>query len=245
MTKLKCIIIDDEPLAREGVELNCNELPYVEIVGQFGNAITASTFLQENQVDIIFLDIQMPGLTGIEFLKTINCTAQVILTTAYPQYALEAFELDVIDYLVKPIRMNRFLKAVTKAKQVIDLQQSSEQLKVDGINEEFIYLKADRKFHRVFFNEVKYIKGMKDYVMIYLEGKQLMTAMNVSTMHSQLPDSIFARVSKSYLINVNFIDNIDVDSISLKGEEIPLGRTYKESFIEKYVKGNLIGKKKN
>jgi len=239
---MNCIIVDDEPLAREGMELNVEDVPYLNLVGQFGNALTANDFLIQNSVDLMFLDIQMPGITGLEFLKNLKNPPMTIFTTAYPQHALEGFELDVIDYLVKPIRLQRFIKATNKAKEIFDLRGQSENI-IEKIEEEFIYIKADRKYIRLFFKDIKYIKGMKDYVMIYTDAQRLMTAMNLKTIFSQLPHHIFARVSKSHLININFIDAIDIDFIQLAGEEIPLGRTYKEHFIKNYVKTNLIERK--
>lgn len=242
---MNCIIVDDEPLAREGMELNVEDVPFLNLVGQFGTALTANDFLMREEVDLMFLDIQMPGITGLEYLKTLKNPPLVILSTAYPQYALDGFELDVVDYLVKPVRMERFLKAVNKAKELYDLRQPKIiQNEVVEVEQEFMYLKADRKYIRVFFKDIKYIKGMKDYVMLYTnENKKIMTAMNIKTIHAQLPSSIFARVNKSYLININYIDEVDLDFIQLAGEEIPLGRTYKEAFIRKYIKGNLIGRK--
>lgn len=242
---MNCIIVDDEPLAREGMELNVQDVPFLNLVGQFGTALAANDYLMRSQVDLMFLDIQMPGITGLEYLKTLTNPPLVILTTAYPQYALEGFELAVVDYLVKPVRMERFLKAVNKARALFDLKNASqEQANVEEVTPEFMYLKADRKFIRVFFKDIKYIKGMKDYVMLFTqEGKKIMTAMNIKTIHAQLPPTIFARVNKSYLININYIDEVEIDFIQLAGEEIPLGRTYKERFIRDYIKGNLIGRK--
>lgn len=245
---MRCIIIDDEPLAREGMELNIEEVSYLELVGQFANALRANEFMQQNEVDLMFLDIQMPGITGLEFLKSLKTRPLVILTTAYPQYALESFELDVIDYLVKPIRLNRFIKAVNKAKELHDLYQQTQNTPtnntIEEVTDSHIYIKADRKFVRIFYKDVKFIKGLKDYVMLYLtDGRKLMTAMNIKTINAQLPEKIFARVNKSFIINVNFIDAVETDFIQLAGEDIPLGRTYKDGFISKYVKTNFIGRK--
>jgi len=239
---MKCIIVDDEPLAREGIELNVQDVSYLELVGQFSNAADANTFLQTNEVDLMFLDIQMPGITGLDFIRSLKNAPLVILTTAYPQYALEGFELDVVDYLMKPVRLARFVKACNKAKELHDLKNTPKNT-VEEIADDFIYIKADRKYIRLFFNEIHYIKGMKDYVMLYTEKQRVMTAMNIKTIFNQLPPKIFARVSKSHIINVNFIDSVEIDFIQLKGEEIPLGRTYKENFLNEYVKGKLIGRK--
>ncbi len=242
---MKCIIIDDEPLAREGMELNIQDVSFLELVGQFDNALKANDFLKDNQVDLMFLDIQMPGVTGLDFIRLLNDKPLVILTTAYPQYALEGFELDVVDYLVKPIRMERFLKAVNKAKEIYDLKEDSNDQKeiLTSPSSDFIYIKSERKYIRIFFKDIIYIKGMKDYVLIYEESRKTMTAMNIKTIKEQLPASIFARVGKSFIINVNYIDSIDADFIVIGKEEIPLGRTYREHFINTYVKTNLIGRK--
>lgn len=240
---MKCIIVDDEPLAREGIELNIEDVNYLNLVGQFGNALTANDFLQNNEVDLMFLDIQMPGITGLEFIRSLKQQPLVILTTAYPQYALEGFELDVIDYLVKPIRLQRFIKAANKAKEIYDLRQQASHT-VESVEQEFIYIKADRKYIRIFYKDIQYIKGMKDYVMIYTQDKKkIMTAMNIKTINKQLPDSIFVRVNKSYIININYIQSIDIDFINLGAIEIPLGRTYRDNFLNNYVKTNLIERK--
>jgi len=239
---MKCIIVDDEPLAREGIELNIEQIPFLEICGQFSNAFAANDFLVSNKVDLMFLDIEMPGITGLEFIRSLKFQPLVILTTAYPQYALEGFELDVVDYLVKPIRMERFVKAINRAKEIHDLQNSTTN-QIESIEEDFIYIKSDRKYIRLFYKEILFIKGMKDYVIIHTQKKRVMTAMNVSTIHRQLPPSIFARVSKSYLININFIDSVETDLIYVSENPIPLGRTYKEDFIQKYIKTKLIDRK--
>jgi DNA-binding LytR/AlgR family response regulator len=237
---MKCIIIDDEPLAREGMEMNVRELPFLMLSGQFGNALAANDFLLRNEVDLIFLDIQMPGITGLDFLRSLKKKPLVILTTAYPQFALEGFELDVVDYLVKPIRLARFVQAVNKARELYELRKSPAPAQTA----EIIYLKADRRYHRVRLEDIRYIQGMKDYVLVFTQKEKLMTAMNVKTIHDQLPAHLFARVSKSHIVNVRFIDSIDQDSIWLEGKEIPLGRTYREEFIERFVKGSLIDRLK-
>lgn len=236
---MKCIIVDDEPLAREGIELNIQDVQYLELVGQFGNAMAANDYLSNNEVDLMFLDIQMPGITGLDFIRSLKKRPLIILTTAYPEFALEGFELDVVDYLVKPIRLQRFIKATNKAKEIFDLYQSAENNEA-MVEDEFIYIKSERKYIRLFFKDVKYIKGLKDYVMIFSKKDKIMTAMNIKTINSHLPKNIFVRVSKSYIININYIDSVEIDLIHLDGEEIPLGRTYKEHFIENYIKTNLV-----
>ena len=239
---MKCIIVDDEPLAREGIELNIQNIASLDLIGQFGSPITANDFLNNNEVDLVFLDVEMPGMTGLEFIRTMKNRPLIILTTAYPEYALEGFELDVVDYLVKPIRLNRFIKAVNRAKEIYDLRQNQTNT-VESISTEFIYIKSERKYIRIFFKDIKFIKGLKDYVMLYTTKDKVMTAMNIKTINAQLPSSIFVRISKSFIININYIDAVDQDFIQLDGEEIPLGKTYKEDFINNYIKTNLIQRK--
>ena len=235
---MKAIIIDDEPIARKGIRILADQIPYLEIEGEFGNPLKAQEYIVTNpELDLIFLDVEMPGLTGINFLKAMPPKCHVILTTAYPQYALEAFELDVIDYLLKPIRLDRFAKAVGKVKEIQELQRHELEIKE---RDPFIYIKSERKFIKLSLNDIRYIKGLKDYVIIHTEQQKYMTAMNVGTIGRQLPPENFARVSKSYIINVDFIDSIDLDIIHLAGNEIPLGNTYKEHFITTYVKGKLL-----
>ncbi len=243
---MKCIIVDDEPFAREGILLNAAEVHFLEVVGEFSNALEANNFLSNHDVDLMFLDIEMPGISGLDLIRSLKRRPQIILTTAYPQYALEGYELDVADYLVKPIRLDRFIKAVNKAKEIHDLHNTPMPAPVE-ITPEYIYIKSERKYIKVFFKDVAYIKGMKDYVIIYTATRdKVITAMNMKTIYDQLPSHIFARVSKSHIVNINFINSVDIDSINLAGlntEEIPLGDTYREDFITRYVKTNLIGKK--
>ena len=236
---MKCIIVDDEPLAREGIEINIEELGFLDLVGSFGTAMKANTFLAENKVDLMFLDIQMPGITGLEFVRSLKIRPLIILTTAYPNFALEGFELDVVDYLLKPIRLNRFTKGVNKAKELFDLYKTGNN-QVEQIAEEFIYIKSGWTYIKVYYKDIYYIKGLKDYVIIYTSGDRVIAGMNIKTIYSKLPQHIFARVSKSYLINVGFIDSVETDFIQLAGKEIPLGATYKEMFINKHIKKKTL-----
>lgn len=239
MSNVSCIIIDDEPLARKGIELNTKEIDWLDVKAQFPNAIKAGEYLNENQVDLIFLDIEMPGLNGLDFIKMVKKDVIIILTTAYPQFALEAFELEVLDYLVKPIPFDRFYKAVLRAKELIMLQQD-EKTEISDLTKDHFYIKSDRKYVKLQYGDVHWIQGHKDYVMLHTNGAKYMTAMNIKTIQSKLPENIFARVSKSFIVNVNVIDNIDIDFISIGNEQISLGKTYKDDFIAKHVKDRLF-----
>jgi len=220
------------------IQLLANQIPDVEIIGSFPNPLIAQEAITTAQnLDILFLDVEMPGITGIEFLKVMPPKCYVILTTAYQQYALEAFELDVVDYLLKPISLDRFVKAINKVRELQSLQSYEAEV---SNKDDFVYIKSDRKFVKLALADILFVKGMKDYVIIHTASDKYMTAMNVGTFASHLDSDQFARVSKSYIINVDYINHVEVDLISLAGHEIPLGRTYKDKFLTKYVKGSLL-----
>ena len=240
---MKCIIIDDEPLAREGMELNIEEVKDLSLEGQFGSPVDATEYLTQNEVDLLFLDVEMPEMNGLDFLRSLSVKPMTILTTAYTDYAIEGYELGVIDYLVKPIRMERFMKAVNKARELHQLKQNS-QLKGNYITteqtEDHIYLKADRKYVKVMLNDIEYIQGMKDYVMVYTNDDRIMTAMNLKTINKQLDSTQFVRISKSYIINISKIQEVKNNSVIVGEEDIPLGKTYKDYFIDNYIKNRLL-----
>ena len=234
---MKCIIIDDEPLAREGMKMNINEVPMLELVGEFDDAIKATQYLKENDVDLMFLDIEMPGISGLNFLRDLPNQPLVILATAYPQYAVEAYELDVVDYLVKPIKLDRFMKAVNKAEEILRMSKSTSML--EAIEDDFIFIKSDRKYVKINFDEIFFIEGLKDYVIIHTIHGKYMTAMNVKTIHNKLPEEIFIRTSKSYIINIAHIKEIDGNDVIIQDNKIPIGRSYRDEFLE-FVNKRLL-----
>jgi DNA-binding LytR/AlgR family response regulator len=237
---MNCIIVDDEPLARKGMEMNIATVESLELLGSFSNPLAAGDFLRKASVDLMFLDINMPELSGLDFLKTLRHAPMVIFTTAYPQYALESYELDAIDYLVKPIRIERFLKAVNKAEShLLLLQKDDQKSEIEKVEEDFIFIKADRKFFKLFFKNILYIEGLKDYVVVYSQGNKIISSMNVKTIASQLPSKHFARVSKSYIVNVAHITSFDTELVYINDIEIPLGQIYKDEFLKQYVDGKI------
>src|SRR4030095_1173905 len=238
---MTCIVVDDEPLARQGMEMHIANVSFLQLLGSFSNALAASDFIRKENVDMMFLDINMPELNGLDFLKSLRDAPLVIFTTAYPQYALESYELDAIDYLVKPIRIERFLKAVNKAENHWKLlQQDTENNQVEKIEDDFVFIKADRKYFKIFFKEILYIEGLKDYVIIYTADNKIITSMNVKTIAAQLPVSIFARVSKSYIVNVLHITSFDNELVYIQNNEIPLGQGFKDDFLRKYIDGRIV-----
>lgn len=237
---MNCIVIDDEPLAREGMILLIDKSPQLTLCGSFSNPLDTIEFLKENKIDLIFLDINMPEISGLEFVKTLVNSPLIIFTTAYPQYAIDSYELDVVDYLLKPIRFERFIKAVNKASNYIELLQSSATNKIESVSEDFIYIKADRKFFKVFFTDILYIEGLKDYVILYTNEKKIITAMNVKTIFDQLPQNIFARISKSHIVNTEHIVSCDSQNVYLQNAELTIGNIFRDDFFRNFIDGKVV-----
>jgi DNA-binding LytR/AlgR family response regulator len=237
---MNCIIVDDEPLARQEMQALINDVSDLEILGKFPNAPAAIKFLKANAVDVIFLDIEMPMVTGLEFAAQLPKNTLVIFTTAYPKYALDSYELDAIDYLLKPIEKTRLVKAINKGKLYKNLlSEDTEKSTLEGNTEDFLIIKAERRFYKINFADIRFIEGLKDYVVIYTGNQKLITAMNLKTVHQKLPQQLFLRVSKSYVVNINFIDSFDHHNIYLGETEIPLGEVYKKDFFRLYSGGAL------
>lgn len=237
---MNCIIIDDEPLARAEMQSLIKEVSEIEISGDFSNALTALDFLKKTQVDLIFLDIEMPLVTGLEFAQKLPKQSLIIFTTAYSQYALKSYELDAIDYLLKPIDKHRLEKAIKKA-ELYDklLSQSTIKNTIESNTNDFLFIKSDRRFYKLNFDEIKFIEGLKDYVVIHTKNQKLITAMNLKTIHQKIPNEKFLRVSKSYIVNVNFVDSCDNHNIYIDESEIPLGEVYRTNFFTVYSGSSL------
>ena len=232
---MTCIIVDDEPLARQGMELNIANVSTLQLLGSFSNALAASDFLRKQNVGLMFLDINMPELSGLDFLKSLREAPMVIFTTAYPQYALESYELEAIDYLVKPIRIERFLKAVNKAENYLKLlQQDGNNSQVERIEDDYVFIKADRKFFKIYFKDILYIEGLKDYVKVYTQNsiKPVLSLTSLKLLESKLPENKFMRVHRSFIVNLEKIDTIERSRIVFGKEYIPVSDQYKDKFQE-------------
>ncbi|MET0461662.1 MAG: LytTR family DNA-binding domain-containing protein [Chitinophagaceae bacterium] len=237
---MNCLIIDDEPLARQEMQAMISIIPDMHVAGTFSNAPAAMDFLQHNKVDLIFLDIEMPLISGLELAAQIPKEILTIFTTAYSQYAAKSYELDAIDYLLKPISKDRLEKAIRKAILYKNmLSGDTEKTLIEGNTDSFLLIKADRKFHRINFEDILYIEGLKDYVVIYTRRHKLITAMNLRTIHQRIPQQVFLRVSKSYLVNQMHIESFDHHTIYIGETEIPLGEVYKKEFFHAYSGGSF------
>lgn len=233
---MNCIIVDDEPLAREAMELLIADTGVLNLMGTFNSAVSASRFMEEYSVDLIFLDIQMPGITGIEFARTISRKTLVIFTTAYTEYALDSYEVDAVDYLVKPIEPERFRKAVDKAVSYHLLLLKEEKEAIETIKAaEYFFVKADRRYFKVNFADILFIEGLKDYVILQLDDQRIITRMTLKTVFDLLPENTFIRVNKSYIVNTRHIDSFDNNDIFIKSNEIAIGNSYRDAFFEEFV----------
>lgn len=240
---MNCIVVDDEPLAREAIHLCLRKSLPLDLLQSFGSANAASEFLKSNEVDLIFLDIRMPGVNGIEFSKTIPKHTLIIFTTAYAEYALEGFEVEAIDYLVKPVSQERFDQAVSKAIAYGALLKSAEStMPIENIADDYFFVKADRRFVKVCFKDILFIEGLKDYVVLNTLDQRIITAMNIKTIHDQLPQSIFIRISKSHIINIQHVGSFNNNLVFIGENEIPIGNTYRSYFFEEFVVKKTIGR---
>lgn len=236
---MNCIIVDDEPLGRKAIQLLVQETPTLTLLGSFADTDTASQFMVENSVDIVFLDINMPGTNGIEFAKTIPKETLVIFTTAYPEYAVDSYELQAIDYLLKPVELPRFQQAVKKAQDYcLLLSEKSQKSQLESVSANHIFVKADRRYYRILFDTILFIEGLKDYVVIQTDKRKVITKVTLKAIQEQLPTDIFLRVNKSYIVNKNQIEAFDSNDIFIDKYEIAIGSTYKDLFLEEVRKGS-------
>ncbi|NML20803.1 response regulator transcription factor [Pseudoflavitalea sp. G-6-1-2] len=228
---MNCIIIDDEPLAREGMRQLIQSHSGLQLVGSFNNVEAAEGFLSTNQVELVFLDIEMPGPNGIEFSKKLS-DKLIIFTTAYQQYALESYDVGAIDYLIKPVRPERFGKAVEKA----ILYHTMLQTKISGtqstVEKDHIFIRANGRHTRVNFEDLYFIEGLKDYVVLHLKDKRILTNMILKDIHQVLPGKVFFRVNKSYIINIRHVTGYNNSTVYVADHEISLSSVYKAPFLE-------------
>ncbi len=228
--KFKYLIVDDEPLARKLIASHASKIESLELVGECGNAIEAANLLRNKSVDLIFLDIQMPEMTGFQFASTLKNPPAIILTTAFRDYAPEAFDLNVVDYLLKPISFERLLKSVNKFFDRT-IEKGNSVTSVAHDEQRFVHIKADRKIHKVSEAEILYIESLDDYVKVHLKDMILITRENISTLEEKLPYPPFVRIHRSFIINIKWVKTISNDGIELNGKGLPFGRAFKKSAL--------------
>lgn len=229
--EIKALIIDDEPLARNVVLEYSKKIPSLKIVGECEDAICAHEFLQSTSVDLIFLDINMPKLSGIEFLKTLKNPPLVIFTTAYSEYALDSYELNAIDYLKKPFSFERFCKAYFKAEELLALKNNANKTENLPNTDEFIFIKSDKKSYKVNISDIYYIEGLGDYIKIFAGDKKLVTNLSMKKIEALLPDKLFYRIHKSYIISLRKIDSIEGNMVKIHNTKLPVGNSFRQEFM--------------
>ncbi len=237
---IRTIAIDDEPLALQLVSSYIEKTPALELVGGFDNPIDAMEFLEENQVELIFLDIEMPDLNGIEFARLLENKPKLVFTTAYEKYALQGFKLDAIDYLLKPFGYPDFLKAVEKVRKLIGYEKAANKEEISS-NNEFLFLKSEYKIRRINFNDIIYVEGLKDYIKVYVQNKEkpIMSLNSMKAVEEKLPSQKFMRVHRSFIVNLERIETVERSRIVFGKVYIPVSDQYKEAF-QAYLNKNFL-----
>jgi DNA-binding LytR/AlgR family response regulator len=225
MKKLSCIIVDDEPVARKILQEFTEQVPFLDLLGKFESAVKAEEFLKSIQPDLIFLDIEMPKVSGLQMLKRLNTDSMVILTTAFPQYALDGYELDIIDYLLKPFALHRFLKAVQKAKDFYEMKTQSG----NAMPPSYIFIKSEKRIEKVELNDILYAEVLGNYVSIHTDRKKIIAYLTMKSLESQLPSSDFIKIHQSFLVNLAKIESVEGNDLKVGEKSLPISRNYREN----------------
>ena len=228
MKKLSCIIVDDEPIARKILREFVEHIPFLDLQGEFENAEKAKVFLGRNTIDIILLDIEMPEVSGLQLLQKMHIESLVIVTTAFPKYALEGYEMDVIDYLLKPFAFSRFLKAVQKAKDYYQIKHAA----VATQQSSYIFIKSDKRIEKIELSEITYAESVGNYVSIHTENKKMLAYLTMKSLESQLPIDDFIKIHQSYIVNCSKIQAIEGNEIKTAGKSLPISRNFRDSVMK-------------
>jgi DNA-binding LytR/AlgR family response regulator len=236
---IKVVLIDDEPLARKGLKEYIADVDFLQLAGEFDHPLKAADLISKGEVQLLLLDIQMPRITGIDFFKSLQQAPPVIFTTAYPQFALDGFELNALDYLVKPISFDRFLKAAMKAKEYYELRQQNKGHETSDQQTDF-YIKADNRFVRLAFEDVQFVEALQNYVCIYTVGKKYISYLTMKSVEEYLPASQFIKTHKSFIVNASKVEAIDGNEIRIAEHRIPISRHEKEQVLEQLLKNKFL-----
>jgi DNA-binding LytR/AlgR family response regulator len=235
--KISCIIIDDEPIARKGLKEYIADAGFLQLTGEYDSPLHATDIISSGAVQLLFLDIQMPRITGLDFFKTLPHPPPVIFTTAYPQYALEGFEVNALDYLVKPFSFDRFLKAAMKAKEFYEVRETNL---AEAKASDFFFIKSDNRLVKVLFDEILYVEALQNYVTIHTPSKKYMTYLTFKAVEDYLPGDKFLKVHKSYIVAASKINSIEGNDIRIGQQHIPISRTQKDEVMEKLLKNRFL-----
>ena len=236
--KLNCMIVDDEPVARKVLEEYIADVDFLELKGKAENPVKATVLLNNNEIDLMFLDINMPKLSGIEFLRTSGSLPMTIMTTAYPDYALEGFELNVLDYLVKPFSFERFLKAVYKAKDYHELK--SKAASISSFSDDYFFVKCDGKIEKILHDELLYIEAMLNYAILHTETRKMIVYLTIKNLAEELPTDKFLKVHKSYIVNLSKIKSIEGNEISMSNSKVIISQNLRDDVMKQILKDKMI-----
>jgi DNA-binding LytR/AlgR family response regulator len=237
---IKCIIVDDEPLARKGLKEYIADIDFLTLVGEFDNALKATEPLMKENTQLLFLDIQMPKISGLDFFKTLQSPPPVIFTTAYPQYALDGFDLNALDYLVKPISFERFLKAALKAKEYYEVRHHNDEAISEKGKENYFFIKADNKLVKIFFDDILFVEALQNYVTIHTIDKKFITYLTFKSVEEYLPPDSFIKTHKSYIASVSKINSIEGNDIRIGNHHVPISRNEKDNVMDKLLRGKFL-----
>jgi DNA-binding LytR/AlgR family response regulator len=235
---IKCIIIDDEPLARKGLKEYIADVDFLQLTGEFDNALKATEVLSKGEAQLLFLDIQMPKITGLDFFKSLSNAPPVIFTTAYPQFALEGFEVNALDYLVKPISFERFLKAALKAKEYYEVREKNATETTSSLD--YFFIKADNKLIKILYDDILFAEALQNYVCIQTKDKKYVTYLTFKSVEGYLPADKFVKVHKSYIVSAQKVDSIEGNDIKISQHHIPISRNLKDEAMERLLGGKFL-----
>jgi DNA-binding LytR/AlgR family response regulator len=238
--KLTCIIIDDEPMARKVLEEYIEDIDYLQLVGKAENPVKAGVLLNNNKIDLMFLDINMPRMSGIEFLRNTTNLPMTIMTTAYTEYAIEGFELDVVDYLVKPFSSDRFLKACIKAKEYYELKNKPAENIKTNLPADYFFVKCDGKIEKVLYDELLYVEAMLNYVVLYMENRKMIVYLTIKGIEEQLPGNLFLKIHKSTIINITKIKTIEGNEIDIGKAKVLVSQNLRDNVMKVILKDKMI-----
>jgi DNA-binding LytR/AlgR family response regulator len=236
---IRCVIIDDEPLARKGLKEYIQDVDFLQLVGEFDNPLKAADTLIKEKIDLLFLDIQMPKMTGMEFMKTLSHPPMVIFTTAYPQYAVEGFELNAIDYLLKPFSFERFWKSVLKARSAKE-SSGSPVTPAGAAEPDYFFIKSDSKLVKIFYDEILFIEALQNYVAVHTTSKKHITYLTFRSIEEHLPASRFIRTHKSYIVAAAKVESIEGNDIKIGQHHIPISRTERDAVLQQLLQNRLL-----
>jgi DNA-binding LytR/AlgR family response regulator len=237
--KLNCIIVDDEPMARKVLEEYIEDVDFLQLIGKAENPVKAGALLENNKVDVMFLDINMPKMSGIDFLRNKSQKPLTVMTTAYTDYAVESFELDVLDYLVKPFSFERFLKAATKAKEYAELQKK-QTTSPAGNTAEYFFVKCNGKIEKIFYDELFYVEAMLNYVVLHTEDKKMIVYLTIKSIAEQLPETMFLKIHKSTIINTGKIKSITGNEIDMGKAKVVISQNLHDHVIKEILKDKML-----